>query len=358
MSGRIIVAAAGSGKTEAIVTAALAKPISERVIITTYTTDNLSEIRQRIISKAGAVPPNITLLGWFSFLIKHGIKPFQFPTFKTNFIDGLHFARREGFPRKTDVHKYYVNPRGAVYRDFAAELALLLDTRSQGDVFRRIASIFEHILIDEVQDMSARDFEFIEGLLTSGAAITMVGDPRQGTFSTTNARANKKLTKSNVGEWFELLEKKQFATVKPYAHSYRCNQTICDYGDFIYEGRGFAPTESRQAEVTEHDGVYIVHPNDAVEYAKSFSTMALRYWVKTPTGSIPAKNFGEVKGLTFKRVLIFPTTGIGDFVRSQKELKADTQAKFYVAVTRAQHSVGIVLDSPGASGLPMWKRPV
>lgn len=354
MSGRIIVAAAGSGKTEEIVREALAKPVAERVLITTYTIDNLSEIRQRIIDKAGSIPPNITLLGWFSFLIKHGIKPFQHPTFTINYVQGLHFDRRLGYPRKVDVYRYYLDPRGAVYRDYASELALLLDDASNGEVFERISSIFDHIFIDEVQDMAARDFEFIECILAQGTSVMMVGDPRQGTFSTANTRTNRGLSKSNVGNWFEQLAKKKLASIEPLAHSHRCNQAICDYGDFIYEGRGFAPTQSRQSTVTGHDGIYVVHPDDVAEYAATFPVKVLRYSINTPTDGMPAKNFGEVKGLTFDRVLIFPTPGIADFVKSGKILAPGTQAKFYVGVTRARYSVGIVVSTPGASNLRQW----
>lgn len=355
MSSRVVVAAAGSGKTEEIVNAALGKPSTERILITTYTVDNLSEIRQRIIKKAGLVPPNIALLGWFSFVLKHGIKPFQNPTFRANYIQGLHFAPRPGRPFKSDVHKYYVDSRGAVYLDFASELALLLDDKSTGDVFDRIGSIFEHIFIDEVQDMSARDFEFIERLLTQGTPVVMVGDPRQGTFSTTNARANKKLTRSNVGAWFDQLETKKLVVIETLAHSHRCNQAICDYGDSIYDGHGFSPTASRQSAVTEHDGVFAVHPDDVTAYRSIFTVQALRYSVKTETADLPAKNFGEVKGRTFDRVLIFPTPGISEYVRTKKSLAPMTRAKLYVAVTRARHSVAIVLDSSGSGGPPTWK---
>lgn len=354
MSSRIIVAAAGSGKTEEIVNEALAKPSAERVLITTYTIDNLSEIRQRIIDKAGSIPPNITLLGWFSFLIKHGIKPFQHPTFRINYVQGLHFDRRPGRPRKSDVYRYYLDSRGAVYRDFASELALLLDDASNGEVFERISSIFDHIFIDEVQDMAARDFEFIERILSQGTSVMMVGDPRQGTFSTANTRTNRGLSRSNVGIWFDRLVKRKLAFIEPLAHSHRCNQAICDYGDFIYEGRGFTPTQSRQSTVTGHDGVYVVHPDDAAAYAATYPVKVLRYSIKTPTGGMPAKNFGEVKGLTFNRVLIFLTPGIADFVKSGKILAAGTQAKFYVGVTRARYSVAIVHSDPGSCNLPQW----
>ncbi len=53
-------------------------------------------------------------------------------------------------------------------------------------------------------------------------------------------------------------------------------------------------------------------------------------------------NFGEAKGLGFDRVLIYPTKPILDFILNNKNLDGTSRAKFYVAITRARHSVGIV----------------
>lgn len=66
-------------------------------------------------------------------------------------------------------------------------------------------------------------------------------------------------------------------------------------------------------------------------------------------------NFGEVKGMTFDRVLIFPhkkgrqwlASGDYTYVR-------DSAAKMYVGITRARHSVAFVFDEQ--SSLPGFVR--
>ena len=73
---RLIIAAAGSGKTTFLVNEAL-KNTKERVLITTYTEANEAEIRNKIIQKKKCIPSNITVQTWFSFLLQHGVRPYQ-----------------------------------------------------------------------------------------------------------------------------------------------------------------------------------------------------------------------------------------------------------------------------------------
>lgn len=64
-------------------------------------------------------------------------------------------------------------------------------------------------------------------------------------------------------------------------------------------------------------------------------------------------NMGESKGLTFDCVLIYPTKPILDWMKDHsKTLKDLSQSKFYVAVTRAKHSVAIVCDFTSKSIYP------
>lgn len=351
----VIVAAAGSGKTEAIVDSALAVPRSERVLITTYTTDGQDEIRQRFIKKQGYVPANVTILGWFAFIFRHGLKPYQHPAFGINEITGILFDRRPFRVAKTKVRPYFLTNSGRVYSDHASELALLLNERSGGAVVDRISRVFPHIYVDEVQDISGRDFELIEALLRSSAHMTLVGDPRQGTFATTQTRTNRAKSRSFMMTWFRELEEKKLVVVEELSHSYRCNQTICDFADLLYEGMGFPKTVSMQRLQTGHDGVFIVPPEKAAEYAATHNPQVLRYNVKTNTGALEAKNFGEVKGRTFERIMIFPTPGIKKNILSRVELADSTRAKFYVGITRARHSVGLVVDDKNrAAALPVW----
>ena len=58
------------------------------------------------------------------------------------------------------------------------------------------------------------------------------------------------------------------------------------------------------------------------------------------------RHLGESKGLTFERVLIYPTSKMIDWIFDHsKEMKSQSKSKFYVGVTRAKYSVGIVFDN-------------
>ncbi|MBX4905687.1 UvrD-helicase domain-containing protein, partial [Rhizobium bangladeshense] len=73
---KLVIAAAGSGKTTYLVRQALTIE-QERVLITTYTESNEEEIRRKFFEIHGSVPGNVHIQTWFSLLIEHGIKPFQ-----------------------------------------------------------------------------------------------------------------------------------------------------------------------------------------------------------------------------------------------------------------------------------------
>jgi len=67
-------------------------------------------------------------------------------------------------------------------------------------------------------------------------------------------------------------------------------------------------------------------------------------------------NFGDSKGLGRERVLILPTGAIEAFIKKGKALTEPQAARFYVAVTRAQQSVAIVMPDAGGSSFPFWER--
>ena len=75
MVNRLIIAAAGSGKTTYLVRQAMQQ--SDSVLITTYTIANELEIRKKFVELNGCVPHNVTIQTWYSFLLQHGVRPFQ-----------------------------------------------------------------------------------------------------------------------------------------------------------------------------------------------------------------------------------------------------------------------------------------
>ena len=95
-------------------------------------------------------------------------------------------------------------------------------------------------------------------------------------------------------------------------------------------------------------GLFVVPKRALSKYLAEFQPVQLRYNAATkgvdPEFSV--LNFGEAKGLGFDRVLIYPTQDMVNWLENNThELKDQTRAKFYVALTRARHSVGIVSDS-------------
>lgn len=73
-NNKIIVAAAGSGKTTYLIHEAM-KIKEGRVLITTYTESNEAEIRQKFFEIVGHVPAHVVIMTWFSFLITHSRLP-------------------------------------------------------------------------------------------------------------------------------------------------------------------------------------------------------------------------------------------------------------------------------------------
>jgi len=344
-----ILAAAGSRKTEHIVEAALAVT-NGRVLITTYTNENQNQIVRRIEQKVGAIPANITIVGWFTFLIAHCVKPYQRAQFGTEFmVNGLNFkGRHHPRARKTDRH-YFLDSNGDLFRDGVSDLAVVLNKSTSGAVIRRLEKIYTHMFIDEVQDMAGYDLDLLDLFLKSKISLTMVGDPRQNTFSTNNSLKGKKHKGIGLQEW--LKERESLCELQERTVSYRCNQIICDFADGLYPS--MPKTTSSGVGLTGHDGIFYVPESRVSEYLVKFQQVTLlRYNKSAKTLGLPAMNFGVAKGSTFDRVLIFPTEPMLDYLKNRDSTKLKAPEKFYVAVTRARFSVAFVIKKPSVLGLP------
>src|ERR1700722_8138685 len=88
----LMIAAAGAGKTTFLANEALRQ--TSEVLITTYTEANEEEIKRKILQLNKTIPPNITVQTWFSFLIQHGVKPYQ-GCLTTERINGMCFVNRQ-----------------------------------------------------------------------------------------------------------------------------------------------------------------------------------------------------------------------------------------------------------------------
>jgi DNA helicase II / ATP-dependent DNA helicase PcrA len=347
MKNKFIVASAWSGKTRYIIEESL-KVKDRNVLITTFTEANEREIRSKIISEIWYIPSNICIQTWFSFLLQHWVRPYQDAFFVELHSTNIWFHLVDGTPNfwkpKSTLSYYFTNWSDRKIRsDKISDFVITCNTSAWGKVVSRISSIYSHIFVDEVQDMAGYDLDFLVLLMKTESFITLVGDPRQGTYSTSNWSKNKKFQKSEIVEYFknrQLVDLIDIDTTS-FLFNFRCNQAICNIADTLFPEHTKAI--SKQTVQTQHDGIFFISQAEIPGYLEKYPECVQLRDSKRENRAIEwyqIMNFGASKWLTFDRVLIFPTTPIAQWIKNNdSELKSITRSKLYVALTRAKYSV-------------------
>ena len=342
---KLIIAAAGSGKTTYLIDEAI-KNREKKVLITTYTQANEAEIKKKIIEKINYIPENITVQTWFSFLLKHGVRPYQGIIFDKR-INGLILVNNKSalYVRKSETEKYYFTKDIKIYSDKISEFVCAVNEKTNSAVVNRISKIYSKIFIDEIQDLAGYDLELLKQLFCSKSEVLLVGDPRQGTYSTNSSSKNKQFKKANVVNYFFQDKSIKIETDETsLLVNYRCNEQICSLSNSLF--KNFVGTKSGNDSLSGHDGVFFIKEKDIEDYLKKYNPVQLRDSKKKIVNeNFMVMNFGESKGLSFDRVLIYPTKPFSDwFVNNESDLAETSRSKLYVAITRARYSVGIVLN--------------
>jgi hypothetical protein len=336
---RVIIATAGARKTQLIIDEAIAAAPS-RVLITTYTIENLRQIERRILARSGVIPDHISLTGWFSFLLNDGVRPYQAAMFnKVGFVKGLNFMADRPRYTGSDNPRYFLDTNQDVWRDAMADLVCRIETASGGAVTRRLGGMYDHVFIDEVQDLVGYDLEIVDLLFSAPFEVTAVGDPRQHLYSTNNAQKNKKYRGAGIVQWFD--ERSGVCLREDRHVSYRCNQEICDFASALFPD--YPSIKAAEDLKTGYDGIQTVSRFDVLDFAAEYRPQVLRHDKRSKTQGLDAMNFGVSKGSTFERVLIFPTAPMTSYLDHRDPSKLKRPEALYVAVTRARHSVTFVI---------------
>jgi DNA helicase-2/ATP-dependent DNA helicase PcrA len=350
----IIIAAAGGGKTTRIVKRALDDG-SVRSALLTYTQNNVQEIENKIYGLNVSIPPYIEVWSWFSFLLRELARPYQCALHDRR-IDGIHWVegRSDPYAKQTDVARFYFSGKKLIYSDKLARFICECNKASSGAVIRRLEQRFDRIYIDEIQDMAGYDIDLIELILRSKVKLILVGDHRQATFRTNNAAKNSAYVGIRIIDKFREWHEADLGTLSYEQETYRCHQAIADLADafFPQEPR----TVSRNETTTGHDGVFAIESALLHDYMNRYRPQVLRLDKRTSCEGYEAMNYGESKGLTFDRVLIFPHKkgkqwlSSGDFSHV-----SDSATKMYVGTTRARYSVAFVIDGEvGVAGVQKY----
>ncbi len=357
MKNELLIASAGAGKTTLLVKEAI--KCKNTVLITTFTEENEKEIINKFIElNHGIVPSHVTVRTWFSFLIEHGAKPYQ-GKLTSNPIDGLILVNKKSglnykkngkisvYFKEDEIESHYFTKDFQIYSDKLSKFVIRCNEKSNGYVIERISALFKNIYIDEVQDMAGYDLEIIKLLFASSSNVKISGDPRQVTYHTHFSDKYKKYSDGKIQKFVENECKKSNCNIdlETLNGSWRNNKIICLFANTIFPE--YPPCKALQVETTNHDGIFLVREKDIDKYLREFSPTQLRYSrAKEVNSYYEVKNFGESKGATRDRVLIYPTKGITDWLFKDKDFTSfEIKCKFYVAVTRAKYSVAIVCEN-------------
>jgi DNA helicase-2/ATP-dependent DNA helicase PcrA len=381
-NNKLIISVAGSGKTTYLVNEALTLPKTEQVLITTYTEANEAEIRNKILEKKRYIPSNITVQTWFSFLLQHGVRPYQGSMNNLlwdNEIKGMLLSEgRSGKKMRPDgnqvvinghpqfwgednFQKHYFTSNWKIYSDKISKFIVGCNKASNNAIIERLSKIYDNLFIDEVQDLAGYDLELIKLFFKSYIRVLLVGDPRQVTYLTHQSGKHKKKYSNGRVKDFLIDKCKSLLSTDSIDEttlikSHRNNKEICNFSSKLYpeyESSEPCNCKSCRMEIIEHEGIFIIKTKEISAYLKKYKPVQLRWSKRTATDcDYPAINFGESKGLTCNRVLIYPTDKMEKwlkdhsyrFLGNNNKETVGVRAKFYVALTRARHSVAIVYD--------------
>ena len=349
-ANRIILASAGSGKTTTIVSEAALEP-GVRSALVTYTNNSEAELRTTANGICGCVPPHMQIATWFGFLLRHMVRPYQRAAYPGS-VRGLAFVNGISArgSREADTTRHYFGRPGHMYIDKVSKFACKLIGETGGKPVDRLAQIVDRVYVDEAQDLAGYDLELIERLLESDIEVVLAGDHRQATFKTNQSAKNRRYGKQRIIDKFRAWEVCGKARIEIHQHSYRCVQRICDAADRLFPN--VEGTISRNHTRTGHDGMFLVCQQDVGAYVERFSPQVLRYNRRMRNVPGTPYNFGEAKGMTFERVLIFPHKALATYcVTGELEDAGKELAKIYVAMTRARQSVGIVVPNGTEGGI-------
>ncbi|QQG47321.1 MAG: UvrD-helicase domain-containing protein [Candidatus Woesebacteria bacterium] len=341
---KLVIGAAGSGKTTFLVKSALVCK-DENVLITTYTRSNEKEIRKKIIQINKFIPENITIQTWFSFLLEHGAKPYQGSVYDKD-IKGMVLVSSQSAPYvpEGDTENHYFTKNQRIFSDKLTKFVLKCNSCCKGEVVNRISRIYQHIYIDEIQDLSGYDLELLKLLLKCKSNLLLVGDPRQGTYSTSNSSKNRKYKRANILSFFGDKSITIETDTTSLTTNYRSSTLICELSNKLYPN--LTKTLCGNASKTGHDGVFVIKSKDVKSYLSKHNPIQLRNDSRTNIDKeYKYANFGDSKGQEFERVILYPTEPIIKWLKdNNSELAPISRSKFYVAITRAKYSVGIVSD--------------
>ena len=254
----------------------------------TYTISNYENLSRKIAKRFGGIwPENVTLMTYFQFLFRFCYKPFLSDRVKARGI--IYEQNPDQYATQKDG-RFYLSPNGYFYSN---RLSLFLEKAKVVDEIKaRIEKYFDEFVIDEIQDLAGRDFNFLESLMATNVNMLFVGDFFQHTFDTSrDGNVNQSLFNDYAAYEARFTTKGFVPDRKTLINSWRCGKKICDY---VSANLGISISSNR-AETDNVDVFLVTNPAEIATILSNPNIVKLHYRECYKFGS-GRRNWGDTKG--------------------------------------------------------------
>lgn len=335
---RLIHAVAGSGKTTALI--GKIDPTKKNLIIT-YTSENQNHLKRKLIDKFGRIPENTHVFGVFEFLYQFCLIPYL-----GRRLNGINFSYKQ---KNYWDNNTIDNSKRAIVNQLSKSLIngnIVYGGKSykcKFDYLKRMDKFFDSVYIDECQDFTSDDFDWMMSLSQLEAEVLLVGDYYQKTFQT-SSRGNKgKGTHSTYQNWKLAIEKAGFE-IDEYSlmKSYRCPKTICDYIT-----RNFNIKIEGIEELSEQGTIQEIETQEEIESVMNDDGIMKLFYQKSQKYQCRSMNWGESKGTEYEKICVVLNQSTYKHYKANtlNQLVEQTKAKLYVACTRTKGDLYFVEEN-------------
>jgi len=138
------------------------------------------------------------------------------------------------FSEAKEFEKHYFTKDHKIYFRQDFQVCHQVQQKDECMVLHRLSKLYDDILIDEVQDLAGYDLELLKLIFKSPIRTLLVGDPRQGTYSTNSSSKNKQFKKSGIVYFFEDGSIDIKRDTKTLVINYRSVPAICALSNRIF----------------------------------------------------------------------------------------------------------------------------
>jgi len=334
MDKRVVFAVAGAGKTSLIINKVT---MDSRCLIITYTDNNTAQLKSRILKKLGSIPNGVRIYSYFSFLYAFCYRPILGYDLKTKGINFDYPLPKYAEFSKVNERTHYIDKNERIFSNRISKI--LINSKVMPKVLERITQFFDSVYIDEIQDLSGNDFNFVCELAKLDTTVTLVGDFYQHTFKTSIDLNIQKSLHDSFDAYCGKLKKAGYEIdLDTLSRSYRCPPAVCS---FVQDQLGINIGSSKSSEVEVRmldcpEEIASIYTNDSI--VKLFYQSSNKYIGNTD-------NWGNTKGVDDYIdvcVVLNPNSYKAFKLGQLASLAAITRNKLYVACTRANGNLYFV----------------